>query len=234
MSPEKEQKGKRSRPAGASKGQRAGKTPQERSKLRSMLEYEGVTRSKGVKKSEAPAEKKAGRAQPRGGGKSRLRAIFEYEGVTRQEALTKEALRESEQKLRVILDSLAAGITITDLEGNIIEMNRGALRLHGFSSKEEVIGRNGLELIADKDRARAIENWPLGSKMIAQKRPLITTPCSRRTAASSRRRSANLCCATNTASLRASSPSPATSPSASVPRSWCGHPRPSCAPCSNR
>ncbi len=159
MSPEKEQKGKRSRPAGASKGQRAGKTPQERSKLRSMLEYEGVTRSKGAKKSEAPAEKKAGRAQPRGGGKSRLRAIFEYEGVTRQEALTKEALRESEQKLRVILDSLAAGITITDLEGNIIEMNRGALRLHGFSSKEEVIGRNGLELIADKDRARAIENW---------------------------------------------------------------------------
>jgi PAS domain S-box-containing protein len=163
MSPKKEQGGKRSRPAGAAKGsksQRAQKTPQEpRGKLRSMLEYEGVTRSKGAKQPPLTSETSEKRPRPSSKGKSKLRAIFEYEGVTRQEARTKEALRESEQKLRVIFDSIAAGVTITDLEGNIIEMNKGALRLHGFSSKEEVIGRNGLELIAEKDRARAIENW---------------------------------------------------------------------------
>ncbi len=166
MSPEKERKDKRSRPAEAAKGsggaksQRAKKRPQQpRGKLRSMLEYEGVTRSKGAKKHEAATGANDQQPRPRSTGKSKLRAMFEYEGVTRQEARTKEALRETEQKLRVILDSIAAGVTITDLEGNIIEMNSGALRLHGFSSKEQVIGRNGLELIAEKDRGRAIKNW---------------------------------------------------------------------------
>ena len=166
MSPEKERRAARARSAGAAKGsggarsQRAKKTPQEpRGKLRSMLEYEGVTRSKGAQKPQPASETNEKRPRPRNTGKSKLRAVFEYEGVTRQEARTKEALRESEQKLRVIFDSIAAGITITDLEGNIVEMNSGALRLHGFSSKDEVIGKSGLELIAEKDRARALKNW---------------------------------------------------------------------------
>ena len=97
--------------------------------------------------------------RPKGTASSKLRAIFEYEGVTRGEAQTKESLRETEQKLRIIFDTLAAGITITDLKGNIVEMNKGALHLHGFSSRNEVVGRSGQELIAEKDRGRALQRW---------------------------------------------------------------------------
>jgi PAS domain S-box-containing protein len=103
-------------------------------------------------------KKKPSRSKSTSGTK--LRAIFEYEGVTRGEARTKEALREHEEKLRVIFETIAAGITITDLDGTIVEMNKGALHMHGFRrKKEQVIGRSGLELIAEKDRARAMERW---------------------------------------------------------------------------
>jgi len=99
------------------------------------------------------------RLQPKGTAASKLRSIFEYEGVTRSEARTKESLRDTEQKLRLIFETLAAGITITDLKGNIVEMNKGALHLHGFNSRDEVVGRSGLELIAEKDRGKALERW---------------------------------------------------------------------------
>jgi len=69
-----------------------------------------------------------------------------------------EALRESKEKLRVMFESISDGVTFTDLEGNIEEMNEAALRLHGYSHREEVIGRSGIELVAKKDRARAREN----------------------------------------------------------------------------
>ncbi|MCK4964098.1 MAG: PAS domain S-box protein, partial [Dehalococcoidia bacterium] len=69
-----------------------------------------------------------------------------------------DELRESEEKLRIMFESIRDGITVYDLEGRIIEMNEAALRLHGFSNREELIGQNGLMLVAEKDRARAREN----------------------------------------------------------------------------
>ncbi|MCK4362763.1 MAG: PAS domain S-box protein [Dehalococcoidia bacterium] len=69
-----------------------------------------------------------------------------------------EALQESEEKLRIMFESIKDGITVSDLEGRILEMNEAALRLFGYTHKEEVIGRNGIELVAEKDRARAREN----------------------------------------------------------------------------
>jgi len=67
-------------------------------------------------------------------------------------------LRESESRLANIIAASPDAITVTDLDGNIIECNQATLGMHGFSSKEEVIGRNALELIAEKDHQRAIEN----------------------------------------------------------------------------
>ena len=69
-----------------------------------------------------------------------------------------EALRESEEKLRVIFESITDGIIVSDLEGQIIDENEAAVRLQGYSDRVEVIGRTGFEFIAEKDRARAIEN----------------------------------------------------------------------------
>ena len=90
---------------------------------------------------------------------SRLRNLFEYEGVTRQEARTKEALRESEEKLRIMFNSLKDGIIVTDFDGTIVEANEAALRLYGYSNKGDMIGRSGTELVAEKDQDRATQQW---------------------------------------------------------------------------
>ena len=69
-----------------------------------------------------------------------------------------DALKESEEKLRMILASSPDAITVADLNGNIIECNQATLDVHGFSAKEELIGRSAFDLIAPKDQQRAMEN----------------------------------------------------------------------------
>jgi PAS domain S-box-containing protein len=41
----------------------------------------------------------------------------------------------------------------------ILDCNPAALDLHGYSSKEEVVGRSAFEFISERDRARALENF---------------------------------------------------------------------------
>ena len=66
-----------------------------------------------------------------------------------------DALRESREILRFVFESIGEGITIVDLNGNVVEVNDAALRIQGYETKEEVIGRNSLEFIAEEDRSRA-------------------------------------------------------------------------------
>ncbi|MBE9550741.1 MAG: PAS domain S-box protein, partial [Proteobacteria bacterium] len=73
-----------------------------------------------------------------------------------QRKQTEEALRESQEKLRTVFDSIGDGITVLDLTGNIIDVNETVLRIKGYN-REDVIGRFGLDFIAEKDRARATE-----------------------------------------------------------------------------
>jgi len=69
-----------------------------------------------------------------------------------------EALRQSEEKLRFMFESIADGITVTDLEGRIEDVNEATLRIYGYEKKEEVLGRNGVEFIAEEDRARVMDD----------------------------------------------------------------------------
>jgi diguanylate cyclase (GGDEF)-like protein/PAS domain S-box-containing protein/putative nucleotidyltransferase with HDIG domain len=71
--------------------------------------------------------------------------------------LMEETLRESEEKLRIMFSSIEDGIVVVDLSGNIIDVNQATLRLHGYSSRDELIDRKSLELIAEESRAGAIE-----------------------------------------------------------------------------
>jgi diguanylate cyclase (GGDEF)-like protein/PAS domain S-box-containing protein/putative nucleotidyltransferase with HDIG domain len=77
-----------------------------------------------------------------------------------------EALREREEKLSVMFSSIEDGIVVVDLAGNIVDVNRATLRLHGYSSRDELISRNSLDLIAEDSRAGAIETMmkALGEK----------------------------------------------------------------------
>ena len=48
-------------------------------------------------------------------------------------------------------------ITVSDLNGNVIQCNKATLDMLGFSSKEELIGQNGFSLIAKRDHQKAAE-----------------------------------------------------------------------------
>ncbi|MGD9393886.1 MAG: PAS domain S-box protein [Dehalococcoidia bacterium] len=68
------------------------------------------------------------------------------------------ALRQSEEKLRVILESIPLGVTVTDLEGKMLQVNNAALRVHGYNTREEIIGLGAFELITEEGHARAADN----------------------------------------------------------------------------
>jgi PAS domain S-box-containing protein len=68
-----------------------------------------------------------------------------------------EGLRASEEKLRFIFEAIEAGIIATDLEFKIIEINDAALRMTGYT-REELIGKSGLDFISTKDRSGIIKD----------------------------------------------------------------------------
>jgi two-component system NtrC family sensor kinase len=86
------------------------------------------------------------------------RRLVELERLEAEHQRVEEALQRPEEKLHLIFDSIAEGITVTDLDGTIEQLNEAMVGMHGYDSKQELIGRNILELIAEIDYARAKEN----------------------------------------------------------------------------
>lgn len=64
-------------------------------------------------------------------------------------------LKESEERSKSILTASPDAITVTDLEGNIVECTEQAWKAYHSPSREDLIGKNAFELIADRDRDRA-------------------------------------------------------------------------------
>jgi len=77
--------------------------------------------------------------------------ITEYERV-------EEELRENQEKLRLMFDSVTEGITVTDLNGVITDVNQRVVEIHRFGSKDEVLGKIAFELIATRDHKRGVAN----------------------------------------------------------------------------
>ncbi len=69
-----------------------------------------------------------------------------------------KGLKESEEKLRSIFAASPDAITVTNLDGVVIECNMQTLRMHEYSSKADLIGKSAFELIAECDKQRALEN----------------------------------------------------------------------------
>jgi diguanylate cyclase (GGDEF)-like protein/PAS domain S-box-containing protein len=65
------------------------------------------------------------------------------------------ALRDSEEKFSRIFHNVTDAITVTNLDGIIIEVNERTVELHGYESKAEVLGKNAFELIAPSDHEKA-------------------------------------------------------------------------------
>lgn len=63
----------------------------------------------------------------------------------------KKGVEDTEGKrLRDILDSMIDGVTILDMNGKIIEINRSTLLQHGYTTKEEILGKTPAEVFIDK------------------------------------------------------------------------------------
>jgi PAS domain S-box-containing protein len=60
--------------------------------------------------------------------------------------------------VRIIFDSIEEAITVTDLQGVIIDANQTTVRNSGYSTREELIGHSGLEFISEKDRERCAKD----------------------------------------------------------------------------
>jgi PAS domain S-box-containing protein len=69
-----------------------------------------------------------------------------------------EELHASEELYRTLMGTSPDAVTMTDLYGNITQVSHRTLELHGFESEEKLIGLNAIELIAEKDRDRAMTN----------------------------------------------------------------------------
>jgi PAS domain S-box-containing protein len=79
---------------------------------------------------------------------------------------TEMLLRNSEARLQTIVESIAEGIAVSDLDGKLLHFNRAALDLHGFATLDEC--RQHLTKFADTFELSAmdgtvwtLEQWPL-------------------------------------------------------------------------
>ena len=68
------------------------------------------------------------------------------------------ALQESQEKLRQMFESVTDGISVIDLNGIITEVNQRTVEMHGFKSRDELLGRSAFELVAPRDHERIAAN----------------------------------------------------------------------------
>ena len=61
-------------------------------------------------------------------------------------------VQEAEEMVRALSDATPNGTILVDMAGKIVDCNRGTLRVHRYASKDELIGKPSLILVAPKDR----------------------------------------------------------------------------------
>lgn len=78
---------------------------------------------------------------------------------------SEESLRESEERLKAVYESMGDAVIISDLNGNIQQVNRSAIGMLGYESKEGLLGSHAYLCIAENDRQRASEEMMRALKM---------------------------------------------------------------------
>lgn len=70
-------------------------------------------------------------------------------------------LEENQKFLKNVFAASPDAITVTDLDGIIVECSQATLDMLGYSSKEELIGKNDFAFFAKKDRKKARGNMKI-------------------------------------------------------------------------
>lgn len=69
------------------------------------------------------------------------------------------ALRESENLYRALVQASPHAVTASDPEGYFTYISPQTLRLHGYESEDELLGRSAFDLIAPEDHEKASQNF---------------------------------------------------------------------------
>lgn len=75
-----------------------------------------------------------------------------------------EELKQSEEKLRILFESLPEGILVTDLDGNIMQVNRAYLRIFGYTDRVILCGKNIHEIFESAGDRIIVELFSLAVK----------------------------------------------------------------------
>ncbi|MFQ5611426.1 MAG: PAS domain S-box protein [Anaerolineae bacterium] len=70
-----------------------------------------------------------------------------------------EARRESEQRFRELFENSPDAIFVEDLDGNVLDVNPAACRLHEME-RGELVGKNVLDLVPPTERETVARNFP--------------------------------------------------------------------------
>lgn len=69
-----------------------------------------------------------------------------------------QALRDSEELYKNLIDISPYAVTVTDLKGEITYASSGTLELHGYEKPEELLGKSALSLLDASEHKKALAN----------------------------------------------------------------------------
>ncbi|MHC5040222.1 MAG: PAS domain-containing sensor histidine kinase, partial [Planctomycetota bacterium] len=71
---------------------------------------------------------------------------------------TAKTLLEWKDKYRALVEAFPDSVTVSDLQGQVVEASQRSAEMYGAASVEDMIGLNAFEMIAPEDRERALGN----------------------------------------------------------------------------
>jgi PAS domain S-box-containing protein len=92
--------------------------------------------------------------------------VFSLNAGVSEQKHAENALRQSEAQLQTIVENLDEGLVVSDLNGQLLQWNRAALRLHGYSRSEQDRRRftdltDTFQLSTLEGAILPVEDWPL-------------------------------------------------------------------------
>ncbi len=97
-------------------------------------------------------------ANPIRDAEGRIASCLEITKNITERKQAEEALQESGEELRKMFESVTDGISVIDLNGVITDVNQKTVEMHGFGSKDELLGKSALQLVAPCDHERVKTN----------------------------------------------------------------------------
>ena len=83
-----------------------------------------------------------------------LQTLADQCGGALQRVRVEEELRQSQRRFRDLFENSPDAILVEDMQGRVLDVNRGACAMHGLS-REQLLGSNAIETLAPPDRRQA-------------------------------------------------------------------------------